>query len=109
MVCEWADCVAGRAADAASTALANAPADVTGVVTAAVRGEQRDAVRATIETLDAPDREVLVLRGIEQQSLPAVASALGVSVEAAGKRYQRALVRLRRQLPDSVFHELEDE
>jgi len=94
------------ASQTTSSAVANAPAAVSGVVTSAVRGEQRDEVRTAIDALADADREILVLRGIEQQSLPTIAATLGLSVEAVGKRYQRALGRLRERLIGSVFDDL---
>ena len=58
--------------------------------------------------LDAKDREVILLRGIEQLSLPAVAAQLGASEAAVAKRYQRAIAKLRARLPGSAFDELAD-
>lgn len=84
------------------------PAEISGAVTRAVRREVRDEVQRQLELLDDKDREVLLLRGIEQLSAKATATLLGIGVEAAHKRYQRALERLRTRLPDSVFCELDD-
>jgi RNA polymerase sigma-70 factor (ECF subfamily) len=81
-------------------------AEVTGVVTAAVRQEQRELVLAAIEQLEEGDREVLFLHGLEQHSNAVVAQLLGIRPEAASMRYVRALERLRRQLPGSVFDDL---
>jgi RNA polymerase sigma factor (sigma-70 family) len=91
------------------SAVDNAAANVSGVITKVVRGELRQDVRAMIESLDPADREILVLRGIEQQPLPTIAAQLDVTVDAAAKRYQRALARLRTHLPGSVIEELEDQ
>ena len=77
-----------------------------GAITRAMRQERDEAVRAAIDELEARDREVLLLRGIEQLQATAVAAMLEIGVEAVHKRYQRALERLRRQLPSSVFDEL---
>jgi len=77
-----------------------------GVITRALRRERDDAVRAALDELEPRDREVLLLRGIEQLQANAVASMLDIGVEAVHKRYQRALTRLRHRLPQSVFHEL---
>ncbi len=73
-----------------------------GVITRAVRGERADQVRAALATLDDDDRAVLVLRGIEQRSHEEVAAALRIGVDASKKRYQRALERLRRVLPEDL-------
>ena len=81
-------------------------AEVTGVVTAACRRETRSAVGECLAALDPKDREILVLRGIEQNSNPAVARLLGLTESAVAARYHRALQRLRKKLPGSVFEEL---
>jgi len=97
----------GDAGPEGSDPLAQVPADQSGVVTAAVRGEVRSAVLETIEELEPVDREVLLLRGIEQQPNQAVALLLNLPPQTVAKRYQRALERLRGRLPGSVFEELE--
>ncbi|MCA8965733.1 MAG: RNA polymerase sigma factor [Planctomycetes bacterium] len=79
-----------------------------GAVTRAMRREERDRVREQLDELPPADREVLLLRGIEQLSAPATAAMLAISVDAVHKRYQRALARLRERLPESVFGELDD-
>ena len=61
---------------------------------------ERADLRAALAQLPPPQREVLLLRGIEQLSAKATAAMLGIGVEAAHKRYQRALDRLRSRLPD---------
>lgn len=84
------------------------PAAISGALTRAFRREMRDEVHRQLEALEPMDREVLLLRGIEQLSAKATATMLGLGVEATHKRYQRALDRLRRRLPQSVFAELDD-
>jgi len=84
-------------------------ADQVGVVTRAVHRERRSRVMACLEELAPKDREVILLRGIEQQSSQVVALLLGLTPEAVAMRYSRALKRLRERLPSSVFHELADE
>ncbi|MEZ5966524.1 MAG: sigma-70 family RNA polymerase sigma factor [Planctomycetota bacterium] len=93
--------------DAASQREALA-ADASSVLTNAARQEEHRAVTRCLESLTAADREVIVLRGVEQQSAKTTAMLLGCSEEAATKRYQRALARLRQALPRSVFEELDD-
>jgi len=83
-------------------------ADASGAVTQALRREQHDEVRRCLDELAPPDREILVLRGIEQHSIKTSAVLLGVGEEAVAKRYLRALTRLRARLPRSVFDELDD-
>lgn len=84
------------------------PAEASGVVSRALRAERRDLVTETIEQLAEPDREVLLLRGVEQLSNRAAAAILGIAPDAVGMRYLRALRRLRERLPDSVFDELDE-
>lgn len=81
---------------------------MSGVVTKALRREQASEVQAGLAALEAKDREVLLLRGIEQRPAAEVAVMLGLGTEAVHKRYQRALGRLRQQLSRSVFDELDD-
>jgi RNA polymerase sigma-70 factor (ECF subfamily) len=79
-----------------------------GVVTRALRAERHDLVQQCLAELEPRDREIVLLRGIEQLSTTATAALLGIGAEAAAKRYQRALAKLRARLPDSVFDELGD-
>jgi len=92
---------------ATATAGSEVAASVTGIVSAAIRGERRQIVLAAIDALDAVDREVLLLRGVEQRSGRTTAELLGISVDAVTMRYRRARDRLCAQLPDALFDELE--
>lgn len=65
----------------------------------AVREEMIDRLRVTMDTLDEIDREVLVLRHLEELSNNEVAQILGIDKYAASKRYLRALERLRSAMP----------
>lgn len=65
-----------------------------------LRDELRDQVRAALTALSEQDREVLVLRYLEELSAREVGAALGVSEAAAKKRALRALRRLREKLED---------
>ena len=78
----------------------------TGVVTAAVRAEQRRQLLATIDALEPIDREVLLLRGVEQRSQATTAELLGIRGDAVAMRFARALDRLRAQLPASLCDDL---
>jgi RNA polymerase sigma-70 factor (ECF subfamily) len=64
----------------------------------AVREETRRRVRAAIALLSDRDREVLVLRHLEQLSTSQSAAVLGISEAAVKARHVRALDRLQRQL-----------
>ena len=62
---------------------------------AAQRAERLLRVQEALNTLDPIDREVLALRHFEQLSRAETAEVLGISQEAAAKRYFRALKRLK--------------
>jgi DNA-directed RNA polymerase specialized sigma24 family protein len=94
--------------DAEGDALTRFPAEQSGVVTAAARRETQGAVAAALAALDEKDREIILLRGIEQQPNQTVSLLLGLTPQAVAMRYRRALDRLRAHLPRSVFDELDD-
>jgi RNA polymerase sigma-70 factor, ECF subfamily len=60
-----------------------------------IRREQRERVRAALAELSPSDREILVMRHLEQMETPEIAAALGISEGAVRNRQFRALVRLR--------------
>src|SRR5262245_28284685 len=60
-----------------------------------MRQELRDRVQAALDRLEPSDREVLVLRYLEQLSTPESAAALGISIGAVKMRHLRALQKLR--------------
>ena len=62
---------------------------------AAVRAERKILLQAALNSMDLIDREVLALRHFEQLSLAEVAQVLDIKEKAAGKRYLRALQRLK--------------
>lgn len=68
---------------------------------AAIRHELQLRFRAALEALSEQDREVVLMRHVEQLSNQDVALALGLSEPAAGMRYLRALRRLRALLGES--------
>lgn len=74
-----------------------------------VRSETRSEIRALIDALDPEDREILILRGIEQWSTAEAAATLGLTANAVAVRYHRAVKRLRERIPDSVFQDFADE
>jgi RNA polymerase sigma-70 factor (ECF subfamily) len=59
-----------------------------------VRKEIRERVRTAITQLPSSDREVVILRHLEQLSLREIAEVLGISESAAQSRYRRAVERL---------------
>jgi RNA polymerase sigma-70 factor (ECF subfamily) len=64
------------------------------------RQEKRNMVRAALDRLAPADREVLVLRHLEQLSTREVAAILDVSEPAVRYRHRRALERLADYLSD---------
>ena len=86
--------------------MANVPAETSGAVTQVIRNELTEGIRSIIDELEPKDREILMLRGIEQQPFQTVAMLLDLNEDAVSKRYQRALKKLRGRLPGSVFEEL---
>ncbi len=72
-----------------------------------VEDELRGRVQAAIEELPPRDREVLVLRYLEQLSTVEIASVLGIGEAAVKTRHRRALERLRKQLDVEAGGEIE--
>lgn len=66
----------------------------------ALRKEQRERVRQALGQLSERDREVLVLRNLEQLSVADTAQVLGISAGAVKVRHLRALERLRALLDE---------
>ena len=66
----------------------------------AIQAEQQERVQAALMQLKPHDREILVLRYLEQLDVAEVASVLGISHTAVTTRHLRALKRLRDQLGD---------
>jgi RNA polymerase sigma-70 factor (ECF subfamily) len=72
---------------------------------AAMRAESRRRLQEALNAMELLDREVLALRHIEQLTNAEAARVLGIKEAAAGKRYLRALERLRealRQMPGGL-------
>jgi len=95
----------GAGADEPLSAL---PEATRGPLSRAVQGEREGLVLKTLEGLGERDRELILLRALEQHSNAEVAALLGIEPNTAAQAYRRALARLREQLPGSVFDELED-
>jgi len=69
-----------------------------------IREEMRQRVRGALERLAPRDREVLILRYLEQLSPAEVGAVLGVKEGAVKTRQTRALVRL-----GELLHDISDE
>jgi RNA polymerase sigma-70 factor (ECF subfamily) len=63
-----------------------------------MKEERREQMLAAMSALSPRDREVLVMRHLEQLGTSEIAEALGVSVGAVESRLLRALFRLRSRL-----------
>lgn len=59
-----------------------------------VRKEIRQRVREALQQAPTRDREVMILRHLEQLTLKEIATALGITEPAAQSRYRRAIERL---------------
>jgi RNA polymerase sigma-70 factor (ECF subfamily) len=78
----------------------------TSVVAGIVKRETQNLVRTCIDELEEKDRQILILREIEQLPNQAVATILPLTPQAVAMRYRRAIERLRDRLPGSVFDEI---
>jgi RNA polymerase sigma-70 factor, ECF subfamily len=67
---------------------------------AAIRAEMKIRVQEALNSMPTLEREVLALRHFEQLSRAEIAQVFGISKAAAGKRYIRALERLKQVLAD---------
>lgn len=78
----------------------------TSVLGEVLREEACRLLREAIERLDPAEREILVLRGIEQLPHAEIASFLNENVGAVTMRYHRTLEKLRTSLKGSILDEL---
>jgi RNA polymerase sigma-70 factor (ECF subfamily) len=65
-----------------------------------MQAEMHARVRDALRKLEAADREILVLRHLEQLEVHEIADVLGISETNVTTRHLRALQRLRRELGD---------
>ncbi len=66
-----------------------------------IAAERQERLRAALLELSEDDREILVLRHLEELSNSEIAEILEIRVDAVRARHTRALDRLRRQVDDS--------
>ena len=85
------------------------PTPVSGVVTKSIRSEAEASLWECLVGLSEDDRRVVILRGIEQLPYKEIAAIIGDPLDTLRHRFRRALAKLRDQLPDSLFHEIDDE
>jgi RNA polymerase sigma factor (sigma-70 family) len=81
-------------------------AETRGVLTRAVEADLGVAVRNALERLSQDQREVLVLRLLEQRSNQEIAGILGVPANTVAVRYKRAIEELKARLPAGAFDEI---
>lgn len=62
--------------------------------------ELHQRVRAAMQQMSPMDREIIDMRHVDELSMQEAAVALDISLEAAKKRYQRALARFRELTSD---------
>jgi RNA polymerase sigma-70 factor (ECF subfamily) len=89
----WSNESAGQLAD--DLALSQ-----TGVSTAVGREELRILVRQAIEHLEPMDRDIVFLRFYEHLPFKAIGSIVGLEANTANQRCVRALLRLKKYLPN---------
>lgn len=69
---------------------------------ALIRQELQQRMQSVLDRLEETDRELLIMRHVEQLSNSDIALTLGITPPAAGMRYLRILRRLREELgPES--------
>ncbi len=82
------------------------PDSVTSISRAAARDDGFARLLSVILELPADERQLVLLHGLEERPLAEAAKQLGITEEAAGKRWQRLRARLREQPAFvSVWHE----
>jgi RNA polymerase sigma-70 factor (ECF subfamily) len=60
----------------------------------AMRGERKQQIRAALDRLEPEEREIVILRHLEQLPHKEIAAVLKITPEAARSRYRRAMERL---------------
>ena len=88
--------------------VAELAAETRGVVTRLIEQEKHEACADALEELAADDRDLIVLRGVEGRPYKEVAVLLGRDSKVLAVCYQRAIEKLRKKLPGSVFDDLAD-
>ncbi|MDR3636575.1 MAG: sigma-70 family RNA polymerase sigma factor [Isosphaeraceae bacterium] len=67
-----------------------------------MREERHERLKAALATLPQRDREVLVMRHLEQLSIAEIAAMLEIGEPAVKSRLLRALIRIRERMGDPV-------
>ena len=72
-------------------------------MTNVARQEVRGQLREALMSLSSLQREVVVLRLLEQQSLRSIAATLSITRAAVTTAYRAAIARMRAELPAEAF------
>lgn len=75
------------------------------IIRRVLRGEVGEFLKEGLDRLEDKDRELVILRGIEQRPYKEIATLLGRDRKVLAVQYQRALDKLRSLLPGSIFEE----
>lgn len=81
-------------------------ATVTGALTKAAGAEHARFLQRAIQELNDSDRELIVLRGIEQHPVQHIAALLGAPPNTVSVRYRRACDKLRAKLEAPLLDDL---
>lgn len=82
------------------------PSSTIDVIQRVARNEHVDLLNRALQRLDDEDREILILRGLEENSYEDLAVLLQTEPGPLRMRYLRARARLKAILPESIFDEL---
>jgi len=80
--------------------------DCDGVIAKVIASEQSRRLLAAIDELAPRDRELVILRGIEQADIAEVAAIMGMGKNHVSVAYRRALEQLRGKLTGTVFDDV---
>jgi RNA polymerase sigma-70 factor, ECF subfamily len=95
--------------DTSEDQMAQIPATTSGVTTKAIRGARAAELWEAMQKLPDEDREVLILRGIEQLPFKAIDVRLGINIGTLRWRYHEALKKLKPLFPVQMLEELAEE
>lgn len=73
---------------------------LTSVTQAAIKAEKRLLLQEALNSMDALDREIIAMKHFEQLTISDIAQALELPRATAGRRYLKAMQRLREILED---------
>jgi RNA polymerase sigma-70 factor (ECF subfamily) len=101
--------VDGESGDTSKDQMAQIPATTSGVTTKAIRSARVAELWKAMQKLPDEDREVLILRGIEQLPYKAIEAKLGINIGTLRWRYHEVLKKLKPLFPAKMLEELAEE